>query len=490
MNSNLLRAKVNKPHRIFNRDELYDIHLATMSVLEDTGVQFLDTTVLDFLERYGATVDKKRRIARFRQYLVEDLIKKAPRTVTLHARNPKYDLRLEPGTVYPQVGGECPLVFDLQTNEVRKATLRDLNDLVRLVDGLDFYTNCCLVNPTDVPPSSLSPHCTESLLNNTEKHCFYGITAESGYEGFLDSIGMVAKVVGGTDELRKRHIASSAAFATSPLQYTPRSTMAIRQSAEHNIPINVGTNPMAGATSPISLVGTLIQQNAEILAGVILAQLYNPGNPVIYDGFAGIMDMKSATLSMGSPEQALLSAGTAQIASRYGLPSVFQACIGDSKTWDPQMGYEKVLSAYMTALAGGNLPMGSGHHDNALIMCYKTLVLDNEIWNVVLRAIRGINTDDEAFAINVIHDVGPGGNYLAHQHTSRNLRREQYIPQLTDRTTRDTWKRKGAKSILDRAREKALDILASHHPEPLEKDIQENLRQTVARAERRLEMHA
>jgi trimethylamine--corrinoid protein Co-methyltransferase len=296
---------------------------------------------------------------------------------------------------------------------------------------------------------------------------------------------MVQKVVGGEEELRKKHVASSAAFVSSPLQYPLRATTVIRESANRNIPINIGTNPMAGATSPVSLLGTLVQQNAEILAGIVLAQLYNEGNPVLYNGFAGIMDMKSATLSMGSPEQALLSAGTSQIAQYYGIPSVFQGCIGESKCWDPQMGYEKTMSAYMGALAGGNMPMGSGHHDNAQIMCYKTLVLDNELWKLVLRAVAGLNMDDEALAVDVIDEVGPGGNYLGHQHTRKNLCREQYITELTDRSNRQMWQRKGSKNILQRAKEKAEDILQEHSCQPLEPALQEELRNIVKQAEKR-----
>ncbi len=485
MASNLLSAKIKKPYRIFSKDDLYSIHLATLEVLEETGVKFFDQTILNLLEKSGVIVDKEKKIAKFNQNFVEEMIKKSPSRFYLHGRNPKYDHRIEYKRVYPQVGGECPFVFDFVTNEIRKATLKDLNDLVRLVDGLDYYNNCCLVNPSDVPEASMSPHCTESILNNSEKHGFYGITPESGYEGVLDSINIVIKVVGGVEALIKRHIISSAAFVTSPLMYRQEATMLIRETAKYNIPINIGTNPMAGATSPISLIGTLIQQNAELLAGIILIQLYNPGNPVIYNGFAGIMDMKTGNLSMGSPEQALLSAGTAEIANYYNLPSVFQGCIGESKVWDPQMAYEKTLSAYMSVIAGGNMPMGSGHHDNASIMCAETLVLDNEIWKIILRAVEGITMDDEAFAVDVINEVGPGGNYLGHKHTRNNLLREQYIPELTDRSTREIWRKKGSKNIFQRSKEKVLKILKDHIPEPLEKNIQKEIKIITRKAEKR-----
>jgi trimethylamine--corrinoid protein Co-methyltransferase len=149
------------------------------------------------------------------------------------------------------------------------------------------------------------------------------------------------------------------------------------------------------------------------------------------------------------------------------------------------MGYEKTLSAYMGVAAGGNMPMGSGHHDNAQIMCHKTLVLDNEIWKIVLRAIDGFNLDDEAFALNVINEVGPGGNYLTHPHTRKNLRKEQYIPEITDRSVRRMWETTGSKSILQRAKEKAERIVQKHSCNPLEPTLQRELGEIVRQAEKR-----
>jgi trimethylamine--corrinoid protein Co-methyltransferase len=304
---------------ILTRDELADIHLGTLEVLEQTGVWVEDQEALDVLAAGGADVDHQRKVARIPGHLVEDAIRSAPSRITLCGRNPTNDIVLEANRVGFTNFGEGIQVIDPYTGELRPSLLRDVADSARLVDFLsdvDVYERA--VTACDVPPESAPLHQAASWMANTSKHGFMG----SG-NGYLTRklVSMAAVVAGGMEALHRRPLISFITCPVSPLKLVRDSCEIIIEGARAHVAVNILSMAMAGGSAPVTLAGTLITHNAEVLSGITLAQLTRKGTPVIYGSSTTAMDLRHATASVGSPECALINGAVAQLARFYLLPS-------------------------------------------------------------------------------------------------------------------------------------------------------------------------
>ena len=247
----------------------------------------------------------------------------------------------------------------------------------------------------------------------------------------------------------------------SPLRLDAKYGSFMMQVARAGIPLAVPCEPLAGATAPVTLAGSLVVQNCDALINVMVSQLVNPGTPVIYGCVAGTADLRDMKYLGGSIEGALLNAATAQLAQYYGLPYYATAGISDSKSLDVQCGYETALSNLLVALAGADfIHDAAGLMEFAMTVSKEKLVIDDEIIGMALRALRGIAVDDETLAFDVIKAAGPGGNFTAARHTRRHMHREHYRPQLSDREYRSEWKQEGRKTTAERAHERVMEILS------------------------------
>ena len=304
---------------VFTESELDDIHLATLEVLERTGVFVEDEEALDIFKDGGCRVDRDRRIVRIPPHVVEDAIAAAPAKFVLCGRDPKNDFLMEPGRVAFTNFSEGIRVIDVETGEYRESTKQDVADIARLNDYLqEMDTHEISVGAKDVPPETAAVHNTEQQLLNTTKPI--GIGPLSGVE-CRAIFRMCAAVAGGEDELRARPIVYGGVCPVSPLQLPRDATEVIIECSRWGIPDNILSMAMAGGSSPVTLAGTLVTHNAEVLAGITLAQLTERGSPVMYGSSTTAMDLKLAAASVGSPEIALISAAVAQLARRYQLPS-------------------------------------------------------------------------------------------------------------------------------------------------------------------------
>jgi len=304
--------------RVFTDDDLADIHLGTLEVLERTGVFVEDEEARAVFAAAGADVDD-RGVVRIPPYVVEQAIRTAPSKVVLAGRNPKNDIVLEAGRVGFTNFGEGVKVVDPYSGEVRVPTKQDVGDSARAVDYLpnvDVYERA--LTAMDVPQESAPLHQAEAWLTNTSKHGFMG--SGNGYlsEKLLD---MAAAIVGGRDELRKRPIISFITCPVSPLKLVRDTCEIIMAAAQGHVAVNILSMAMAGGSSPVTLAGTVVVHNAEVLAGLTLSQLTRPGAAVIYGSSTTAMDLRLASASVGSPECALIGAAVAQIARFYLLPS-------------------------------------------------------------------------------------------------------------------------------------------------------------------------
>ena len=304
---------------VFTESELDDIHLATLEVLERTGVFVEADDARDIFKDGGCSVDGETRMVRIPPHVVEDAIAAAPSKYVLCGRDPKNDFLMEPGRVAFTNFSEGIAVVDMDTGKVRDCTLQDVGDIARLNDYLsEMDTHEISVGARDVPPETAAVHNTEAQLLNTTKPI--GIGPLSGME--CNAIfRMCAEVVGGADELRARPIVYGGVCPVSPLKLPKDATEVIIECSRWGIPDNILSMAMAGGSSPVTLAGTLVTHNAEVLAGITLAQLVERGSPMMYGSSTTAMDLKLAAASVGSPEIALISAAVAQMARRYMIPS-------------------------------------------------------------------------------------------------------------------------------------------------------------------------
>jgi trimethylamine---corrinoid protein Co-methyltransferase len=304
---------------ILTDDELAEIHLGTLEVLDKTGIFVEDDAALACFEDGGARVDRDTRIVRIPPYMVEEAIRSAPPKVILAGRNPKHDLVLESNRVHFTNFSEGVKINDLFTGENRTPVKQDLVETARVIDYLDEVDFCeKALGAHDVSQDAVPLHNAEAYLTNTSKHCAFGPGNGRLLEAILE---MAAAIVGGIKKLKARPIVSFTTCPVSPLKLITDCCEIIMTSARNNVVCNILSMAMAGGTAPVTLAGTLVTHNAEILSGITLSQLTRKGAPVIYGSSTTAMDLKTAAATVGTPECALISGAVARLARYYALPS-------------------------------------------------------------------------------------------------------------------------------------------------------------------------
>ncbi|MCX6364835.1 MAG: trimethylamine methyltransferase family protein [Actinobacteria bacterium] len=304
---------------VFTDDELREIHLATLEVLSETGVFVEDDEALQIFADAGADIDRERRVACLPAHLVEDAIRSAPPKVVMYGRDPAHDVVLEDGRVGFTNFGEGIQVVDPYTGELHESLKQDVADCTRIIDALpEIDVVERPLGAHDVPPDTAALHNAEAIFSNTTKHATIGPLSGFCARKMID---MAAAIVGGHDQLRKRPIVSFLTCPVSPLKLVADACRIIIEGVRAGVPVNVLSMAMAGGSSPVNLAGTLVSHNAEVLAGITLAQLTVKGAPVIYGSSTTAMDLRFASASVGSPECAMIGAGVACLARFYLLPS-------------------------------------------------------------------------------------------------------------------------------------------------------------------------
>lgn len=304
---------------VFTKDELNEIHLATLEVLDDVGVFVEEPEAFTIFADGGCRVDRNKNVVRIPPHVVEDAIRSAPSKLILAGRNPSRDVVLETNRVGFTTFGEGVLVNDPFTGEMRAPTKKDVGLTARLADALseiDVYERA--VGAHDVPQAVCQIHNAEAVFANTGKHVFMG--PFSGYQ--LDKIvDMAALISGGRDKLVKRPIITFVTCPVSPLKLVKDTCEIILGAARNGLAVNILSMAMAGGSSPVTLAGTLVNHNAEVLSGIVLSQLTRRGSKVVYGSSTTAMDLRFASATVGSPECAMINAAVARLARYYGLPS-------------------------------------------------------------------------------------------------------------------------------------------------------------------------
>lgn len=469
--------------KFLSQDQIEKIHYASLEILKEAGVSIHDLDFLKFLASAGANVDLDKKRAKIPSALVDECMKKAPKHVTFYARDPKHDVKFEDGKIYTHPTGGQANVIDLDSGAARPATTKDVEDLTKLVDALpNIHTQCMTVYPTDVSERVRDIYGVEAILRNTGKN--FDATPYTD-ESFRFIIEMI-KAVQGEEELRKRPIVTASASPTSPLQFSPEVTKIMVRAAKYNLPIAVLPCPLAGATSPVTLAGTLVLQNAEMLAGITMTQLLNSGNPVQYSPRCIPLNMSTGQACYGI-EATMMNVGCVQLAQYYGLPSDVYGLDTDSKILDEQAGFERAMGGLLPALAGADSLSGAGCMEGGITASYEQLVIDDEIFGMIFRAVKGIDFDEDKLAVDVIIKVvQESSNFLEQKHTLKHFQSEYFIPKLASKDARARWEKMGSKTIAEVAKEKAKKILAEHQPFPLDEDAKKKVQEIVKTATKTL----
>ena len=464
--------------RVFTQDALDAIHSASLEVLEKTGIKiFHGERILKMLKDNGCTVDFEKGLVLFPSYVVEEALKK-----TL-----KHEPRPDGRHIYFTTDTETTSTVDLKTGEWRPSTLDDLEKLTRVTDALDSYAaGGHLTTALDKPYYVRCLHDHAAALNNTEKPCDWSVYPPELAMQLTDyQLEIAAAAAGSRKKLRERSLGGGGFCTESPLKFEGRYVEIALKLAKLGFPCSVQSMPLGGATAPVTLAGSLVMTNAEILSGVCTVQLAAPGTSTSVGYLMGNLDMKTGLWGQG-PEEGLLCAGAVEIARYYGFWVTVNGFNSASYMSGAQASYEKAMSTLLPVLAGADGVYGAGSLGGGMAASFEELVMDDEICRAVLKAVQGIEVNDETLAVDVINKVGSGGHFLAEKHTLNLFKESLFFSELTSRHSYDAWKKAGGKSMVKRAREKAEEILREHWPTPLDKDVQKEISEIISRAEKEL----
>lgn len=470
-----------------NKEEILNWHHQSLNLLEEVGVKITYEPALKLLKNAGCDVSKKEGIVRTPQHVVEKALRLTPSRFIMGGRDPSTDIVVGGNDVHTTGSGNCVNVIDLWNGEHRPGTFKDLEDMVLLQDALDNLEVCQNpITPTDLPKNGLYTKAFEGMVKNTGKHLMN--QAESGIE-VQDHVDMLSAAVGGREEVLKRKLVSFVCCFKSPLTYGDANSDVLFECAKLGLPLLIETDPISGATAPVTLAGLLIQQNAELLFADTLAQLVKPGTPVLYTHAPTVMDMRTGDVSEGCPERCLYYIYCAQMCRFYDIPSCGVSGVTDSKLNDLQSGLEKAATVITTALAGYNLIYSSaGTINSVLTSSLEGIVVDDELYSYVRRVLRGIDFSTETVqgSMDVIKKVAHSGkSFLTERHTKEYLRKEHWIPTIMDRRPYEVFESSDKKGILDFARDKAKKILEEHKPVSIPPEAQNEIDKIISRAQNR-----
>jgi trimethylamine--corrinoid protein Co-methyltransferase len=466
--------------------EVEHIHDRALQTLARTGIAIHDKAVLTLLDGASCRVDHEARHVCFPAPVVENAIATAPPTVTLHNRLGEQAMALGTGPFYSRTSSGATGILDLDSGQRREPNCQDAANAVRLADALPHVhgVSTMAVQPADVPATAVDVHTVRLALANTIKPLGYVCLNERLIEPVL---AMAAVVAGGEDALRRRPFITALAESTSPLQLVPSQLAVLQAFASRGLPLTLHAHPMAGLTAPVTLAGELVITHAEVLALVTIAQLIRPGTPVVYGMSSSVPNMRSGTNLSGAVEIGLMGAAVAQLSKRCGLPCVMSSGT-DAHAPGAQAMLERLMTLLPPALAGIDL-VNLTTLGTKMSFSLEQLVIDEAILSVIERYLRGITVDDETLALDLIHEIGPGGAFVATDHTICHFRDELLIPDLIGRESRESWQAAGAPDMRTRAQEKAHRILAEHQPLPLADGVAVQLDQIVKEAETQALIH-
>lgn len=448
-------------YRPLSEDDREAIHQTALRILAEIGLRNASERCIETVSAAGGKVSPSGRLL-FPSDMVMNVLATAGRGFTLYGQRADYDLDPSGARIHLGTSGAAVHMIDSETGVVRDSTLRDLYDMARLAEALP---NIHMFQRTVVARDIVDTH---EMEMNTAYACAAGTakpigTSFSSAETMRKAIEMFQVIAGGEAAWRARPFCCvSTCFVVPPLTFAEEALSIIECAAETGTPLKLVSAGQAGATSPAPLAGAVAQQTAEVLAGLIYANLLNPGHPALFGALPFVSDLRTGAMSGGSAEQGVLMAACAQMAQFYDIPCAVSAGMTDSKLPDFQAGYEKGITELLSALAGANLIYeAAGMYGSLLAASKESFVLDNDLIGTVLRATRGFEINEDSLAFEVIRDVcinGPG-HFLGNSQTLERMQSDYYYPSLADRDTPQAWSDAETPPAIETARQKTKQIL-------------------------------
>jgi trimethylamine---corrinoid protein Co-methyltransferase len=440
-----------------------DIHAGSLEILNEVGIEVANEKARNIFTRHGATIGNNNRVI-LPPYLVEKAIQQIPEEFKLYGREEKNNIHYRPGCFYASTGGSAQYVLDLEGKR-RPATCKDLHEIISLVDELQHIDLISLpIYLNDLPKEIIDVNRFFAGLKNSTKHIIGAVYSPDG----LAKVIKMAEIVGGENWKSKPVISIVLCPIISPLRLDEVATDVLVEAAGKGIITYNFSMAQVGCTAPMSIAGTLLTLNAEVLAVTTLIQLIQPGLPTLYCSVPGLTDMMTGQFITGGIESALLNTGATQMAQFYRMPIWATAGRTDSKIPDAQAAYEHALTVPYVVQAGANhVSCGAGFIDFVLTVSFEQYVIDNEIIGMVKRMKRGFEVNRDTMALDLIKKIGPGGNFMAEEHTVRHMRSELFQPMLSDRQGWEKWNAEGCNDTRKRARKLAGDYITNHEPRGL-----------------------
>ncbi len=463
---------------MLGRDDRQRLHQASCEILSRTGVKVFNAAGLQLLKRGGAQVDGD--LVKLPAALVERALESAPKAFSLYRRGTtEVALRLDGEQVHFGPGSDTLRYLDPRSGQRRDFQLRDIADLMRLCDALPeigFVMSCGI--PRDVPTQGYFRHQFAAMIRHTTKPIVFVCNDLAD----IEAIGaMAAAAAGGMDHLGRYPTLLLYSEPTTPLSHAQEAVDKLLYCARHAIPVTHSPAPMMGGTAPVTLAGAVALGNAEMLSGLVMHQLQNPGAPFLYGHGVHHLDMKEMISVYGAPEFQLARVMAAEMGRYYNLPVWGYSAHSDSKVLDGQAAIDAQFSVMVALLAGTNLNHDVGYLEAGLAVSPEYIVLTDEIIAQTRRFAAGVEVSDESLAVPVIHDVGPGGEFMSHDHTLAHWR-ELWVPQLFDRQRLEPWLERGAKDLNARVREKTLALMDEHVVAPLPAAVEAAIDSILAEA--------
>jgi trimethylamine--corrinoid protein Co-methyltransferase len=445
-----------------------------MRLLAEVGVLFPSDEVLAILKAHGVTADG--HCVYLREQQVMQALDRVPKPFTIHARYPERSVVIGDGEPVFVPGYGAPFIADPDVGR-RAPTMQDYDNLARLAHALpnQDMSGHLMVEPSDVPAATAHLQMLQASMVHSDKPFVGSVAGGAGARHTMEMASILF-----AEEVKDKPVLIGLINPLSPLGYSNEMLEALLEYARWRQPLVFATLSMAGSTGPITLAGVLAHQNAELLAGITLAQLISPGTPVVYGSTSTNLDMKTGGLAIGSPELSIMIAAHADLARYYGLPSRSGGALTDSHSPDAQAGLESMLSLVTTVNSGIDLVLHAGGIlSSYLAFSYEKFVLDDEMCGMVRRFRRGIAVDPETLAYDVIAEVGPSGNFLMEPHTLKRCRSEFWQPEVCSRQGIEAWMDAGRPDAVARARVRWQKLVAEHQDPPLDETVARQLQAFV-----------
>ena len=443
--------------------DILRIHEAALEALETIGLADAPPSGVEILTGAGAILGDDNRI-RFPRALVENMLAKTARNITLHGRDAAHDLTLSGNKVHFGTAGAAVHVVDVDGRNYRDSTVQDLHDAARIADRLDnihFVQRPMVCR--DIPDNrDMDLNTIYATCSGTKKHVGISFTEPDFVDEGIDLLHLIA---GGEKAWRARPFAScSICFVVPPMKFATEACLVMEKCIAAGMPVLLLSAGQAGATAPAPIAGAVVQAVAECLAGVVYVNALAPGHPVIFGTWPFVSDLRTGAMSGGSGEQALLTAACAQMHHYYGLSGGAAAGIADAKLPDMQAGWEQMCSNLMAGLSGLNMVYeAAGMHASLLGFCFESLVLGDDLIGQVLRCVRGIEVNDDTLSLATMHETclsGPG-HYLGTDQTLRLMQTEYLYPETADRSTPKEWEEQDKPDLNKAASRRVAEILAA-----------------------------